>query len=117
MYNKKNNNYKRLKIFIPKKLSITQPKLRMAFLKKINERRFGHFLTRMIWDKFVRRKAYLEAINDLGDEYLNHKMFLYEDTLMMFELSQIAYSYYYYDILGYRHNSYLEEKSRAFQSN
>ena len=36
---------------------------------------------------------------------------------MMFELSQIAFSYYYYDIEGYRHNGYLEGKSRAFQSN
>ena len=117
MYNKKNNIYKRLKILIPKKFTITQPELRMAFLKKINEKRFGHFLTRMIWDKFVRRKIYLEAIENLGDEYLNHIFFGYEDTLMIFELSQIAFSYYYYDILGYRHNSYLEGKSRAFQSN
>ena len=71
----------------------------------------------MIWDKFVRRKIYLEAIENLGDEYLNHIFFGYEDTLMIFELSQIAFSYYYYDILGYRHNSYLEGKSRAFQFN
>ena len=58
----------------------------------------------MIWDKLVKNEIYKNAIDDLGDEYLNHKMFLYEDTLMMFELSQVAYSYYYYDIIGYRMN-------------
>ena len=60
----------------------------------------------MIWDKLVKNEIYKNAIDDLGDEYLNHKMFLYEDTLMMFELSQVAYSYYYYDIIGYRMNVY-----------
>ena len=37
----------------------------------------------MIWDKLVKNEIYKNAIDDLGDEYLNHKMFLYEDTLMM----------------------------------
>ena len=121
MYNKNNKNnktnFKRLKVFVPKKMTITQPELRTTFLKKLNKRRFGPCSTRMIWDKFVRRETYLEAIENLGDEYLNHIFFLYEDTLMMFELSQIAFSYYYYDIDGYRHNSYQEGKSRVFQSN
>ena len=71
----------------------------------------------MIWDKFVRREIFQEAIKDLGDEYLNHRMFLYEDTLMMFELSQIAYSYYYYDILGYGLNVYNRGRSRDSTSN
>ena len=48
----------------------------------------------------------------MGDEYLNHKFFFYEDTLMMFELSQVAYSYFYYDIFGYRWNTYNAGKSR-----
>lgn len=117
IYNSRNTNYKRVKFPIPKKKLITQPELRMTFLTKINEKRFGVCSTRAIWDKFVRRKTYLEAIEDLGDEYLNHIFIFYEDTLMMFELSQIAFSYYYYDILGYRHNAYLEGKSRPFQSN
>jgi hypothetical protein len=89
----------------------------MSFLQKINEKRFGLCSTRVIWDKFVRRETYLEAIEDLGDEYLNHFFFTYEDTLMMFELSQIAFSYYYYDIEGYRHNRYKEGQSRVFHSN
>ena len=111
------NNYNNMTISIRKNEVITQPELKITFLTKLDKKRFGHCSTRMIWDKFVRREIYLEAINDLGDEYLNHKMFLYEDTLMMFELSQIAYSYYYYDIDGYRFNTYLRRKSRDGFSN
>ena len=92
---------------------ITQPELKTAFLEKIGENRFSHCTTRMIWDKFVKREIYKKAIDDLGDEYLNHPMFLYEDTLMMFELSQVAYSYYFYDIFGYRKNRYIQGKSRV----
>ena len=36
---------------------------------------------------------------------------------MMFELSQVAISYYYYDIEGYRHNVYSEALSRVSQLN
>jgi hypothetical protein len=106
-----------MEVPIKKKVLITQPKLKVAFFEKLNKKRFGIFSTRVIWDKFIRRETYLEAIEDLGDEYLNHLFFLYEDTLMMFELSQNAFSYYYYDIEGYRHNSYIEGQSRALQSN
>ncbi len=117
IYKNSKTKYKRLHSFVQKKVPITQPELRMVFFQKINETRFGICWTRTIWDKFVRRKTYMEAIDNLGDEYLNHIFFLYEDTLMMFELSQIALSYYYYEIVGYRHNLYLEGKSRVLQSN
>ena len=113
--NENENSSHIMRILIPKNISIIQPELKITLLMKLNER-FGRYWT-MIWDKFVRRETYLKAIEDLGDEYLNHIFFAYEDTLMMFELSQIAFSYYYYDIDGYRHNSYQEGKSRVFQSN
>ena len=102
----------KLNVDIPKNKIITQPELKTAFFKKIGEKRFGRFRTRTIWDKLVKRKIYLKAINDLGDEYLNHKITTGEDTLMIFELSQVAYSYYFYDILGYRLNTYNQGKSR-----
>ena len=102
---------------IPKNVMVTQPDLKVFFLKKIDEKRLGSCATRGIWDKFIKRKVYQEAIKDLGDEYLNHKFYYYEDTLMMFELSQIAYSYYYYDILGYRTNNYDRGRSRDIMSN
>ena len=96
---------------------ITQPQLRVAFFNKKSETRLSSFATRMIWDKFVKREIYLEAINDLGDKYLNHRIFSYEDTIMMFELSQIAYSYYYYNIIGYRLNVYSQGESKDLSSN
>ena len=113
VYKNKNSNHI-MRVLIPKNISITQPELRITLLLKLNER-FGRYWT-MIWDKFIRRETYLEAIEDLGDEYLNHIFFSYEDTLMMFELSQIAFSYYFYDIIGYRYNIYRAGESRILQS-
>ena len=31
---------------------------------------------------------------------------------MLFELSQVAYSFYYYDIVGYRHNTFRSGQSK-----
>ena len=98
---------------IPSNKVITQPEVRLIFLSKFGHNRLGYCVTRMIWDKFVRRSTFLDAIEDLGDEYLNHKYYLYEDTLMMFELSQVAYSYYYYDIEGYLHCNYNSGKTKS----
>ena len=111
------NQQKKLGVTMTSNQKITQPELKIAFLEKIEEKKFKQFHTRMIWDKLVKREIYLKAIQDLGDEYINHRIFLYEDTLMMFELSQIAYSYYYYDILGYRRNVYNMGKARDHTSN
>jgi len=87
----------------PKNVIIKQPKLRNAFLYKGRKYRLYNCKIRAIWNFFVRRTTFIEAIEDLGDEYMNHIFWLYEDTIMMFELSQIANSFYYYDIEGYRH--------------
>ena len=97
------------KVFIPKfpsfpkNVIIKQPKLRSAFLKRGRKYRLYNCKIRAIWNLFTRRTTFMEAIEDLGDEYMNHIFWLYEDTIMMFELSQVAYSFYYYDIEGYRH--------------
>ena len=72
-----------MEIKIPANKIIKQPELKTSFLEKIGENRFTYCATRMIWDKLVKNEIYKNAIDDLGDEYLNHKMFLYEDTLMM----------------------------------
>ena len=107
------NKIKRLNVNIPKNTIITQPQLTTTFFNKISANRFGHFSTRTIWDKFVKRKIYQKAIDDLGDEFLNHKIVICEDTMMSFELSQVANSYYFYDIFGYRFNLYTAGKSRV----
>ena len=69
---------------------ITQPELKVAFLQKIGKNRLNGFATRQIWDKFVKREVFLRAIEDLGDEYLNHRIFLYEGTVMQFELQSAS---------------------------
>ena len=88
---------------IPKNVIIKQPELRNAFLLKVRKNRLSDFKIRMIWHFFTRRNTFMEAIEDLGDEYMNHIFWYFEDTIMMFELSQVAYSFYYYDIEGYRY--------------
>jgi len=98
-------------ISIPKNVIIKQPELRTEFLSKRGKNRLYHFKTRMIWNFFTRKTTFIEAIEDLGDEYMNHIYRLYEDTLMMFELTQVAYSLYYYNIAGYRHNIFRSGQS------
>ena len=99
-------------ISIPKNVIIKQPKLRTEFLSKKGKNRLNHLKNRMIWNFFTRKTTFIEAIEDLGDEYMNHIFRQYEDTLMMFELSQVAYSFYYYDIVGYRHNTFRSGQSK-----
>ena len=114
-YENKYKNFK-LQVKMPVNKIITQPELKISFLQKLGVNRLGGCTTRMIWDKFVKSEIYKKAIEDLGDEFLNHRVFLYEDTLMMFELSQVANSYYFYDILGYRLNLYNQGQSRDHSS-
>ena len=102
--NNKPKIFKKEIINIPKNVTIKQPELRTTFLKKSGiSNRLYDCSTRMIWNLFVKRVTYLFAIKDLGDEYMNHKFRYYEDTIMMFELSQVSYSYFFYDIDGIRH--------------
>ena len=96
---------------IPKNVIIKQPELRIEFLTKGGGNRLYSCKIRMIWNFFTRKATFMEAIEDLGDEYMNHIFRVYEDTLMMFELSQVAYSFYYYDIIGYRHNTFRSGQS------
>jgi glycosyltransferase involved in cell wall biosynthesis len=98
-------------ISIPKNVIIKQPELRTEFLLKGGKNRLYNCKVRMIWNFFTRKTTFIEAIEDLGDEYMNHIFRLYEDTLMMFELTQVAYSFYYYDIVGYRHNIFRSGQS------
>jgi len=98
-------------ISFPKNVIIKQPELRNIFLLKVGKNRLSRCNNRMIWDLFTRRNTFMEAIEDLGDEYMNHIFRYYEDTIMKFELSQVAYSFYYYDIIGYQHCLFLSGQS------
>ena len=102
---------------MPSNVIIKQPGLRTAFLAG-GGNKLLYCKIRMIWDFFVRRTIFWDAIIDLGDEYLNHFYRLYEDTLMMFELSQVAYSYYFMDNdMGYRHCTFNSRKYKAKDEN
>jgi len=96
---------------IHRNVIIRQPELRTAFLAG-NGNTLYFCKIRMIWNFFTRRSTFLEAIEDLGDEYMNHIFRLYEDTIMMFELSQVASTFYFYDIDGYRHCAFHSGQSK-----
>ena len=57
---------------IPKNVIIKQPKLRTEFFSKKGKNRLYRLKTRMIWNFFTRKTAFIEAIDDLGDEYMNY---------------------------------------------
>ena len=97
---------------LPKNVIIRQPHLRNAFLFRHGKTRLSHCKIRMIWHFFTRRNTFMEAIEDLGDEYMNHIFRYYEDTILMFELSQVAYTFYYYNIEGYRQCIFRSGQSR-----
>ena len=105
--------------FFPKNIIIKQPELKNAFLFKVGKNRLYSYRIRAIWYFFTRRTTFMEAIADLGDEYMNHIFRLYEDTIMAFELSQVAYSFYYYDIEGYRfctfHSGQCANKNKTLE--
>ena len=99
-------------LLFSKNVIIKQPELRNAFLIKLGKNRLSHCKIRWIWNLYIRRNTFMEAIEDLGDEYMNHIFRYYEDTIMMFELSQVAYSFYNYNIEGYRHCKFLSGQSK-----
>ena len=90
-------------INISKNILVKQPEIRTVFFKEEGKNRLSICKNRAIWNLFVKRASYIQAIEDIGDEYMNHKFRIFEDIIMMFELSQVSYSYYFYDIDGMRH--------------
>ena len=96
---------------IPRNVIIRQPELKTAFLAG-NGNTLYFCKIRMIWNFFTRRAIFMEAIKDLGDEYMNHIFRLYEDTIIMFELSQVAQTFYYYNIDGYRHCAFSSGQNK-----
>ena len=81
-----NDNPKVLKLEyspMPRNIIIKQPELKTAIFAKSGENKLLYCKTRMIWDHFVKRETFIQAINDLGDEYMNHIFRLYEDILII----------------------------------
>ena len=101
---------------MPSNRKIISPELKTALLKK-KKKRLCPSNTRVISDKLIERDACLKAIGDLGNEFLNHWIFICGGRLVVFGFSQVAKSCYFCDIFGYRFIRYNQGKTRDNSSN
>ena len=74
---------------------IYQPELRTKFFR-INEEddKYRPIICRTIWGKIVKNEIFKKAIDNIGTKYTKDYITLYEDTMMIISLYQIAQSFY-----------------------
>ena len=61
----------------------------------------GKELNTVLWDKLVRREVAMEAFNFIGKTYLNEKIIVENDVVILFALFKKANSFQYIDEIGY----------------
>ena len=77
---------------------VYQPILSYIFYYKKNE---GTELNTALWDKVIKREVVLKSINYIGLKYLNEKIIIENDVILLFSLFRNCYSFQYIDELGY----------------
>jgi glycosyltransferase involved in cell wall biosynthesis len=55
----------------------------------------------VLWNKIIKREAFILALNSINNYYLSQNMILYEDGLINYMLYKKAKSFYYFDYIGY----------------
>ena len=55
----------------------------------------------VLWNKLIKREAYINALNAINNDYLRYNMIFYEDGLINFMLFKKARSFYYMNTVGY----------------
>ena len=111
-YNLNENNEKL--IFIPEKKFpfynsiVTQPELGQTknFLNDSLAFSFN------IWDKIIKKKVYINALNFLGKELYNSKIIQREDHILTFALYKVAQRYMRINIDGYLHINHFNQISK-----
>ena len=75
---------------------IYQPELRTKFVK-INEKddSYRPITSRNIWGKIVKNEIFKKAVDNIGTKYIDDYIILYEDTIMLVSLLQVAQSFYF----------------------
>ena len=61
----------------------------------------GDELNTALWDKILHRELVRKAINFIGKDYLNKKLKIENDVILLFSLFHIAESYQYINEVGY----------------
>lgn len=77
---------------------IYQPILSYIFYYKKNK---GLELNTALWDKLTKREIVIKSFNFMGKEYLNKKIIIENDVIILFSLFQISNSFQYIDEIGY----------------
>ena len=77
----------------------------------LNEKLYKSFF---LWDKLIKRKTYLKALNILGDKQWGINLVHREDHLMSFGLYKAAKNYMKINIFGYTHVSNQNQESQDF---
>lgn len=77
---------------------IYQPILSYIFYYKKNE---GIELNTALWDKLIKREAVIKSINYIGLKYINEKIIIENDVILLFSLFRNCNSFQYIDELGY----------------
>ena len=77
---------------------INQPILSYIFYYKNNE---GAELNTALWDKLIKKEIVIKSLNYIGKEYLNERIIIENDVIILFALFQNSNSFQYIDELGY----------------
>ena len=101
-------------IFIPEKIFpfhnsiVTQPELSQTknFLNGSLAFSFN------IWDKIIKKKVYINALNFLGEKLYNSKIIQREDHILTFALYKVAQRYMRINIDGYLHINHYNQISK-----
>ena len=87
----KNNQYE---------VIIKQPILSYIFYYNEFSKRAAELNT-VLWDKLIKRKTAMKAVDFIGESYYNEKIVKENDVILLFSLFQVADSYKYINETGY----------------
>ena len=77
---------------------IKQPILSYIFYYQKNK---GAELNTALWDKLIKREIIIKSLNYIGNKYLNKRVIIENDVIILFALFQKSNSFQYIDELGY----------------
>ena len=100
VYEKNNSN-----IYINRKFYkyyniIYQPILTYIFYYNKNSAEGNEYNT-ALWDKLIKKEIAINAFNYIGKEYMNEKIIIENDVIILFSLFKNSNSFQYIDELGY----------------
>ena len=72
---------------------------------------------RIIWNKLIKKDAFIEAMNSIKDEYLNNPADVYGDSIILFKLFRTAKSFYFINNFGYICFGYHGSLNRNINAN